>query len=956
MKRILSLCLCLLMVLSLFAGCGEDKPETTQPTEHKHTYSKTWSSDETGHWYAADCGHDVKVNQGEHIDSDNDGTCDICAWADNSCQHTFDEEKWLSDETNHWHGATCQHYGAVKDQAAHVDENNDGACDVCGYTGDHTHSFAAEWSSDATSHWYASTCGHDIKANQEAHSDVNKDGLCDVCGWFDETHQHTFGDSWETDVVYHWHGATCAHTGAFADRAEHADADGDKLCDTCAFEMCDHEDYDQDGQCDLCGWADPKHSHEFGELTYDKTHHWNVATCHPGASSEKQEHVDANRDGVCDVCTFQICGHSFAAEWTSDETHHWHAILCTCNIPRKDYAPHTLDETGACTECMYGYVVQSVYEVIVDAQPFTIVMDKMITWAEFKVNFPQPGRYVLYPNNEEVKICTANDGTGTPTQSAITLDVAEAGEMTLWFRIFDFEFEVGKEVPITYSVIRMDDLVIDTEKGKVELPTNTLYQLKFQAPALGEYKLITSVEGLVIGLTEDTMEYFKGHISFTVTEIGQEFTFFIELNDLERKSFVFDWFLEEPFCLDVESEGNFAIAVSPNQIDYKIEFTAPEAGYYALSVDTQWLTFCYWSEIHNQPVRGDGDLLEKQQILTGWLEAGEVFTTWLQTVYDYPDSVDCRDTLTVTNIGQIVELGDSVLTPGVEGGKFTVTANETAYYCLSVTGGEIGVIGANGSVTWVSYYEAKVYRGYSYSFMVRGEGDVQLNISTKQYAMTLNEGSNVINMAPAKEYDVIFGVYYLLNDAGERYPAIGEDGNPMVDENGNTIYASTPIDFNRIVKLTWDNARLAVYVDNVQVKSGVEVEVLHSTVMIKLLSNVATDVELNVEILNREQQELTGDTVALLQANLESKLLINGSQNPATATFTAEYGGTYVFSFRSDVKVNVYIRSANGEDSFIAEGTDGNYEIQLEVGQSITFVVKVPGDAAVNAYVMIAPK
>jgi len=945
MKRILSILLCLMMVLSLFAGCndqGDTKATNngTKPTEnHKHTFSKEWSHDESGHWYAADCGHEVKANQGEHLDENLDGDCDICGWSDAKHEHTFDNTQWKNDATHHWYAATCPHIGAVSEKAEHVDENNDGACDVCAYLGDHVHTYEDNWSSDDKQHWHAATCGHNVASAKANHVDYNQDGTCDTCGWFDQSHTHTFSDAWETDVVYHWHAATCEHIGAESEKAEHADTDGDKLCDVCAYYICDHVDYDLDGKCDLCGWFDPNHTHEYGEMGCDKSGHWLVATCHPGAVSETEEHVDTNKDGTCDTCLFQICGHSYAMEWSSDETHHWHAILCTCNVPRKDYAPHTLDETGACTECMYGYVVRSAYEVVVDNAPFTIVMDKMITFAEFKVNFPQPGRYVLStycvddPENNmglDLRIVSSSDGSGTINREeyGFSIDVTEAGEMTLYFRVFDFDYQ-DKQIPVVYSVVRMDDLEIDTLKGKVELPTNTTYVLKFKAPAVGEYKMITGVEGLVIGLTKDSMEFFKGHISFTVTEIGQEFTFYIELNDLTRKSFIFDWILEEPFYLPVNGEGNYAISVTPNQIDYKVTFTAPEAGYYSLKVDSKWLTFCYWSEVHNQPVRGNGDVLEISEVLTGWLEAGETFNTWIQTVYNYPDSVDVHDILTVTNIGQMVNLGQNTLTPGAEGSKYTIQSTGTAYYCLSVTNGEIGVIGAGGNVTWTDYFEVKVAHGFSYSFMIRGDAEVTLDITTTQYAIGMQEGETLATMKPAKEYTLDF----------------------------------SDLDSNAKIKLNCDNRRVLIYVNGEMYQPGTEIELLHSTITATFSGNAAAEVTFTTEVTNKTDEELQGDTAATLEVNQQALLLINGSVGEyATATFTATIGGTYVFTCSADTVVNVYIVSADGASAFIFSteavegGTSGTYEFHLEAGQTITFAVKTSSGTDMNAYALITPK
>lgn len=45
-------------------------------------------------------------------------------------QHTFAEE-WSSDETSHWHAATCEHTSEVADKADHT-WGDDGKCTVCG--------------------------------------------------------------------------------------------------------------------------------------------------------------------------------------------------------------------------------------------------------------------------------------------------------------------------------------------------------------------------------------------------------------------------------------------------------------------------------------------------------------------------------------------------------------------------------------------------------------------------------------------------------------------------------------------------------------------------------------------------------------------------------------------------------------------------------------------------------
>jgi hypothetical protein len=128
MKKSISLTLAMLMTMSFFVGCEEEAPEA-----HEHDYATEWSSDATKHWHAATC--------------DDEDDCET----------------------------------AIKDVDGHVDANKDGACDVCAYVVC-AHEFATEWSYDATNHWYAATCGCNVKKDEAAHT-ANAAGVaCSVCG------------------------------------------------------------------------------------------------------------------------------------------------------------------------------------------------------------------------------------------------------------------------------------------------------------------------------------------------------------------------------------------------------------------------------------------------------------------------------------------------------------------------------------------------------------------------------------------------------------------------------------------------------------------------------------------------------------------------------------------------------------------------------------------------------
>ena len=48
-----------------------------------------------------------------------------------------------------------------------------------------------------------------------------------------DTHEHTFSKQWSNDETYHWHAATCEHTGEVRDKAEHTFANG--VCTVCSY-------------------------------------------------------------------------------------------------------------------------------------------------------------------------------------------------------------------------------------------------------------------------------------------------------------------------------------------------------------------------------------------------------------------------------------------------------------------------------------------------------------------------------------------------------------------------------------------------------------------------------------------------------------------------------------------------------------------------------------------------
>lgn len=144
--------LCIVLACVLLAGvtCAIVLPIALK---HEHAYATEWSSDKTNHWHAATCEHtDFKKDEAAHDFGEGvtDGdvttyTCKVCGFkktetvSDPSHEHTYATE-WSSDETNHWHAATCEHTDLRNDEEAHdfgegvtVGDVTTYTCEVCDF-------------------------------------------------------------------------------------------------------------------------------------------------------------------------------------------------------------------------------------------------------------------------------------------------------------------------------------------------------------------------------------------------------------------------------------------------------------------------------------------------------------------------------------------------------------------------------------------------------------------------------------------------------------------------------------------------------------------------------------------------------------------------------------------------------------------------------------------------------
>ena len=84
------------------------------------------------------------------------------------------------------------------------------------------HSFATEWTSDATDHWHKCANCNEVSDKAAHVYDNDVDATCNTCGYERAAHTaHTAGTVWENDETNHWHVCTASGCEEKLDTAAH---------------------------------------------------------------------------------------------------------------------------------------------------------------------------------------------------------------------------------------------------------------------------------------------------------------------------------------------------------------------------------------------------------------------------------------------------------------------------------------------------------------------------------------------------------------------------------------------------------------------------------------------------------------------------------------------------------------------------------------------------------------
>lgn len=103
---------CIICCVFAFTACGNDVDNGK--TKHSHKYGAEWVTDEDCHWHEcknSGCYEKVK-DQADHVDNNNDGKCDVCKYQAVVKRPTEGLRYILSDDKSHY---ICAGRGEAKD-------------------------------------------------------------------------------------------------------------------------------------------------------------------------------------------------------------------------------------------------------------------------------------------------------------------------------------------------------------------------------------------------------------------------------------------------------------------------------------------------------------------------------------------------------------------------------------------------------------------------------------------------------------------------------------------------------------------------------------------------------------------------------------------------------------------------------------------------------------------------
>ena len=299
-------------------GSSESSESSSRGKESSRNLGP-WQHDEETHW-RVDLDNGGVFFEDEHdyeesyIENDEYGyiklyTCKVCGYQyRESHDHIYDEEDWAFDSDVHFHESMCEHDLRLDEEEHLYDEGVVRAtkdeiittytCEVCGYfyeekeaMATHAHRSSGYYYDRQGHYQYCSACHAFYGA--AAHNMVENDGVytCSVCGFSygDDSHAHTFSQTYSHNGEAHWRDATCQHHGLIDELGEHDFDDGKVI-----KQATSQSEGILAKTCKTCGYVIQeiipvgKHIHTYEtKWTVDDDTHYHAPTC---------EHTDLRGD------------------------------------------------------------------------------------------------------------------------------------------------------------------------------------------------------------------------------------------------------------------------------------------------------------------------------------------------------------------------------------------------------------------------------------------------------------------------------------------------------------------------------------------------------------------------------------------------------------------------------------------------------------------------------------
>ena len=337
---------------------------TSGGSTHTHSFTNNWETKTDGNHYLC---------------------CDDSTCSSTSKSHSPSWGSWTENTISNRHERYCTESGCtIRDwdnEHAPADENNDGKCDICGFTmgtsggSTHTHSFTNNWETKTDGNHYLccddSTCSSTSKShspswgswtentisnrheryctesgctirdwdNEHAPADENNDGKCDICGLTvgtsgGSTHTHTFTNKWVINADGK-HCLMCDTAGCTQVKESHIaswtgnSCTANRICAICG--ISDGQTLGHNWQAATC--TEPETCSRCQEMRGTALgHDWEIATCTKAKTCKRCQATEGTalgHDWQAATCIKpKTCSRCQATEGTA-LGHDWQAATCT---------------------------------------------------------------------------------------------------------------------------------------------------------------------------------------------------------------------------------------------------------------------------------------------------------------------------------------------------------------------------------------------------------------------------------------------------------------------------------------------------------------------------------------------------------------------------------------------------------------------------------------------------